>query len=95
MPVPPLTLAFSISGPLRRADLAGLYERVSVLLEGSAGRIVACDLDGAVADAVTLEALAQLGLAARRHGYRVRLRGASVELRELLEFSGLWGALGG
>ncbi len=35
------------------------------------------------------------GLAARRHGCRVTLRGASVELRQLLEFSGLWPVLGG
>jgi len=95
MAIPPPTLAFSISGPLRRADLEAIYERVSRLLEGSAGRIVVCDLDGAVADAVTVEALARLGLAARRHGCRVTLRGASAELRELLEFSGLWRVLGG
>ena len=95
MPIPPPTLAFSISGPLQRADLEVLYERVSGLLEGSPGRIVACNLDGAVADAVTVEALARLGLAARRHGCRVALRGASVELRELLELSGLWRVLGG
>ena len=35
------------------------------------------------------------GLAARRHGCRVTLRGASVELRQLLEFPGLWPVLGG
>jgi hypothetical protein len=36
-------------------------------------------------------ALARLGLAARRSGHRVRLRGAAPELRRLLELAGLAG----
>ena len=41
------------------------------------------------ADAETVDALARLQLAARRLGCRLRLRGASSELRELLDFMGL------
>jgi hypothetical protein len=40
-------------------------------------------------DAVTVEALARLQLTARRRGSRVRLRDASPELCDLLEFMGL------
>jgi hypothetical protein len=40
-------------------------------------------------DAVTVEALARLQLATRRHGYRVRLCNASDELLDLLAFMGL------
>jgi hypothetical protein len=44
---------------------------------------------GVDADAVTVDALARLQLAARRHGCRVRLRRASRELGELVAFMGL------
>ena len=46
-------------------------------------------------DAVTVDALARLALAARRGGSRVRLIGASPELRELVAFMGLADALPG
>ncbi|MEU6852103.1 STAS domain-containing protein [Actinacidiphila alni] len=39
----------------------------------------------------TIGALARLRLAARRTGHGVRLRGATAELRELLELAGLAG----
>ncbi|MBD0735074.1 STAS domain-containing protein [Streptomyces sp. NPDC088197] len=39
----------------------------------------------------TIGALARLGLAAHRTGHTVRLRGATAELRELLELAGLAG----
>ena len=44
---------------------------------------------GVDADAVTVDALARLQLAARRHGCQVRLRNASSELLELVAFMGL------
>lgn len=55
------------------------------------GRItfVFCDVEGVQADAVTVDALARLQLAARRDQCHVRLRGASNELRELVAFMGL------
>ena len=89
MAVSPPTLAFAIRSPIERRELPGLYDRVCALLRGTAGGVVVCEVEGAVADAVTVEALARLGLAARRHGCQVRLRGASAELLELLEFMGL------
>lgn len=84
----PQTIAFAIRGPIARGDLPGLCERVCALLERS-GAIVVCDVKGVEPDAVTVDALARLQLAARRHGCRVRLRGASVELLRLVEFMGL------
>jgi ABC-type transporter Mla MlaB component len=55
----------------------------------SAITVVFYDVQGFAADAVTVDALARLQLAARRHQYQVRLRGASNELRELVALMGL------
>jgi ABC-type transporter Mla MlaB component len=54
----------------------------------SAGRLFV-DVAGLEADALTVDALARLQLAARRSGRCVTLRGASPELRELVAFMGL------
>jgi ABC-type transporter Mla MlaB component len=48
-----------------------------------------CDVRGVEADAVTVNALAGLQLAARRHGCRIHLRHASTALVELIDFMGL------
>jgi ABC-type transporter Mla MlaB component len=85
----PQTIAFAVHGPIARADLPGLCERVCALLEGSGAGVVLCDVRGVKPDAVTVDALARLQLAARRHGCQVRLRHASTELLELLSFMGL------
>jgi anti-anti-sigma regulatory factor len=50
---------------------------------------ISVDLGTARADCVTVNALALLQLAARRHGRRLRIRGARKELRELVSFFGL------
>jgi ABC-type transporter Mla MlaB component len=83
------TIAFAIEGPIERSDLPGLCDRVCGLLEGSRAGTALCDVQGVEPDAVTVDALARLQLAARRHGCRVRLRNASDELRELVAFMGL------
>ena len=72
-----------------REDLPGLCARVCALLEGSGARVVLCDVRGVDVDAVTVDALARLQLAARRRGCRVRLRHASTDLRELVALMGL------
>ena len=41
------------------------------------------------ADAVTIDVLARLQLAAKRTGLELQLRGASTELQDLLAFMGL------
>jgi ABC-type transporter Mla MlaB component len=80
---------FSIWGPIARADLPGLCERVCALLVENGADVAHCDVSGVDVDAVTVDALARLQLAAGRHGCQVRLRHASVELRELVAFMGL------
>ena len=86
---PPRTIAFSIGGPITRADLPPLCERVCALLAASRGAVAVCDVGGVEPDAVTVDALARLQLAARRYGCRVRLRNACDELLELVAFMGL------
>jgi ABC-type transporter Mla MlaB component len=83
------TIAFAIGGPIARADLPGLCKRVCALMERSCADVALCDVRGVDPDAVTVDALARLQLAARRHSGQVRLRHASNELRELLAFMGL------
>jgi ABC-type transporter Mla MlaB component len=86
-------LTFVINGPIARADLPGLYRRVCTLLEGGDAAVAFCEVQRVDADAVTVDALARLQFAARRHDCQVRLRGASDELRELLAFMGLGSVL--
>ena len=85
----PARTAFSIHGPILHSDLPGLCERVCRLLAEMEGGVIACEADGVEPDAVTVEALARLQLAARRRGCRVRLVHASDGLRELVAFMGL------
>jgi ABC-type transporter Mla MlaB component len=86
----PQPVVFAIRGPISRDDLPGLYERACALLERSAGAaIVLCDVGGVAPDAVTVDAVSRLQLAARRHGCEVRLRRASDDLVELIGFMGL------
>ena len=79
---------FAIWGPIAREDLPGLCDRVCALLHQSGG-VGDCDVTGVEPDAVTVDALCRLQLAARRLGCRVRLRNASDELRDLIAFMGL------
>jgi ABC-type transporter Mla MlaB component len=73
-----------LSGALTPAELGALFERMG------AGGILVCDV-GAVRrpDAGTVDALAQLGLAARRAGCEVQLRHPAPALCELLDLCGL------
>lgn len=85
----PSTIIFAIASPIERSDLPGLFARVCALLEHSGASVALCDVSDANADAVTVDALTRLQLAARRSGCQVRLRHASAELRALLAFMGL------
>ncbi len=85
----PHTVAFAICGPIARADLPGLCGRVCAVLSQSHAKLALCDVTGVESDAVTVDALARLQLAAGRHGCQVRLRNASDELLELVDFMGL------
>ena len=90
MATPPReTIAFAIHGPILRSDLPGLCDRVCALLSGAPVDEALCDVRGVEPDAVTVDALARLQLAARRRGCRVRLRNASPALLDLMAFMGL------
>jgi hypothetical protein len=56
-------------------------------------RTLPCRVDGLEADVFTLDLLARLELTARRLGAELLLLDASRELRELVAFAGLNGAL--
>src|SRR5688572_15402183 len=80
---------FSIWGPIGREDVPGLCDRVCALLHASGGGFSRCDVAGVEPDAVTVDALARLQLAARRLDCQVQLENASPALRELIAFMGL------
>jgi ABC-type transporter Mla MlaB component len=87
-PQGPHQVAFQISGPIARSDLPGLCARVRAILPPEGG-LARCDVGGVEPDAVCVDALARLQLAARQRGCRVCLENASGELRELVELMGL------
>ena len=86
---PPSTVTFAIWGPIARGDLPGLRDRVCALLSESGATFAVCDVAGVPVDAVTVDALARLQLAARRLSCRIALRHASDHLRDLVGFMGL------
>jgi ABC-type transporter Mla MlaB component len=81
--------ALVIRGPIARADLPGLCDRVCAVLSALPPGPVTCDVAGIAPDAVTVDALARLQLGAQRLGCRIRLRNASPELVDLVTFMGL------
>lgn len=89
MTASPHTLVFAVRAPLARTDLPGLCERVCALLDDARADAALCDVAHIEADAVAVDALARLQLAAQRYGCRVHLRNASPELVDLVDFMGL------
>jgi ABC-type transporter Mla MlaB component len=85
----PHEVAFAIRGPIRRADLPGLCDRVCAVLAENTAVVADCDVAGVDPDAVTVDALARLQVAAMRRGCAVRLQNASEQLVELVELMGL------
>jgi ABC-type transporter Mla MlaB component len=80
---------FAIWGPIARDDLPGLCNRVCGVLHERGPGPTRCDVAGVDADAIAVDALARLQLAAHRLGCRVQLENASPELCELIGFMGL------
>ena len=85
----PNTVALAIRGPITRADLPALCDRIRALLRESGAAVAVCDVHEVECDAVTVDALARLQLAARETGCRVQLRRPCPELVRLVEFMGL------
>jgi ABC-type transporter Mla MlaB component len=82
-------ISLAVGAPVSRDDLPGLCDRVGALLAASEPRVLVCDVRGVEPDAVTVDGLARLQLAAQRHSCQVRLCRASRELLELVAFMGL------
>ena len=80
---------FAVHGPVAREDLPGLCDRVCRVFAASSAVELLCDVRSVAPDAVTVDALARLQLAAHRNGRKVRLQNASPELLELVEFMAL------
>ena len=79
-----------LPAPIRRADVPELCDRARDLMRGRLGEDLECDVgEVGYPDLRTVEALARVGLIARRLGTGIRLRGASVEMLDLLAFCGL------
>ena len=85
----PRAVSLRISAPLERAALPALFEHTCALLEARDAGILRCEVAGVEAEAVAVEALARVALAARRRGCGVRLCGASEELLALVALLGL------
>jgi len=90
----PQTVAFAIQGPIARAELPALCERLCALLASSAAEVALCNVSGVEPDAVAVDALARFQRAAHRYGCQVRLRHASSDLLELVAFMGLRDVVG-
>ncbi len=85
----PRTITLLVRGPIERADLPALAQRVYALFTDNRGSVVYCDVIDVRPDAVAVDALTRLQLIARRSDCRVVLRRASDELRELVDLMGL------
>ena len=82
-------VALVIRGPIARGDLPGLSDRVCEVLCAPGPAIVQCDVTGVEPDAVTVDALARIDLAAKRYGRGIVLVGASLPLMLLVRLMGL------
>jgi anti-anti-sigma regulatory factor len=87
--VTPTTVRFAIRGPIAREDLPGLCRRVCRLLSATPATILVCDVGEVMVDAVAVDALARLALAARRNNLQIRLRGTTPALAALIYLMGL------
>ncbi|HWU12017.1 MAG TPA: STAS domain-containing protein [Streptomyces sp.] len=84
--------ALVVTGRVTRADVPGLCAELEALLSGAPeAAMVDCDVGGVVRPDLTLvEAVARLGLVARRAGgVELRLRNVPAELGALLDLVGL------
>ncbi len=79
--------------PIAPADVPTACAGLRALLDAVDPDVVVCDVSALGGDLVAIEALARLGLTARRRGCRLRLRNPSRRLQELIAFCGLGGVL--
>ena len=86
----PRSIVLDVRGPIGRAAVPGLLERVRLLLATGDVDLVTCEVGGlAEPDSVAVDALARMQLAARRMGRSIRLRHVRAKLQDLLQLTGL------
>ncbi len=86
----PRTLVVVVGGRIEQTDIPVLCDSMCALLHQHDVDRIVCDVEGVQApDAVSVDALARLQLAAKRTGRKVCVRHASSALRELLVLVGL------
>lgn len=84
------TILLALRGPITAADVPQLCDQLAARLRDSDATDAVCDVGALGRPTVaTVNALARLQLVARRHGCRIRLRGAGPELLLLLDLVGL------
>ncbi|MGR6317528.1 STAS domain-containing protein [Micromonospora soli] len=71
-------ISFAVGATLTRADIPALCADLAEVLRGRDRGVVVCDVTGVRPDVVAIEALARLGLTARRHGWRLVVSGGSA-----------------
>jgi ABC-type transporter Mla MlaB component len=81
-------ISLALRAPLAPGDLPGLAQRLCGQIAPGV-RTALLDVSLARPDALTVDALAQLQLLAKRRGCQIRLRGCAPELRDLVAFMGL------
>lgn len=91
----PSPIGLVLDGSVGDVDLAGLCDRVRILLAQGDADVVTCDA-GQLADAGlgTVAVLARLQLTARRAGGRLQVRNVSSRLCEVLALAGLCEVVG-
>lgn len=82
-------VSFVVRGPIARADLPGLCDRLRDLVARQNASRVVFEVSGVAADAIAVDALARLRLEAGRCRCSVSVEGWSDALRELIAFVGL------
>ena len=90
LPSEPSGIVLFLDGPIARADIPGICERVRAALGQSDADPVVCDVGALVEpDAVAVDVIARLELIARRLGRHIHFRRVCGELEELLTLTGL------
>jgi ABC-type transporter Mla MlaB component len=83
------TVSFAVRGPIARADLPGLCDRLRERIAQQNATHVVCEVSGLAADAIAVDALARLRLEAGRCGCSFSVDGWSADLQDLIAFVGL------
>jgi ABC-type transporter Mla MlaB component len=79
-----------LRGCIERCDLDLVCERAGELMSASDGSVVVCEVGGLErSDIVAVDAIARVQVIARRLGRELRLKNATIELRDLIGLAGL------